>query len=70
MGCYGRVQLQVREAGAGMTANRTHEVSAVDVLSQPEGGGRLGLPFVVAVIGAALVHAVLDLAQATREAAK
>lgn len=48
-----------------MAANRTHEVQAVDVLSQLAGGGKL--PFVVAVVGASLSHAILDLAQAIRE---
>lgn len=46
--------------------NRTHEKQAVDVLTQLE-NGKLGLPFVVAVVGASISHALLDLAQAIRE---
>lgn len=46
--------------------NRTHEKQAIDVLAQLE-NGRANLSYVVAVVGASISHAVLDLAQAIRE---
>ena len=50
--------------------NRLHEQQAVDVLTQLKHGHRNGLPYVVAVVGASISHAILDLAQAIREGNK
>jgi hypothetical protein len=47
--------------------NRIHEEQAVNVLTQLENATGFKLTFVVAVVGASLTHAVLDLAQAVRE---
>lgn len=47
--------------------NRMHEETAIDVLKQLENATGFKLTFVVAVVGASLTHAVLDLAQAVRE---
>lgn len=67
MGGNGRFRLQVREATGSMSEpNRTHEKQAIDVLAQLE-NGRANLSYVVAVVGASISHAVLDLAQAIRE---
>jgi len=48
-------------------SNRLHEQQAVDVLTQLEHGHKEGLAYVLAVVGASISHAILDLAQAIRE---
>lgn len=50
-----------------MKPNRLHESTAADVLGLLQGSRRMSWQFVIVCLGAALVHAILDLAQATRE---
>jgi hypothetical protein len=50
-----------------MKPNRMHESASADILGLLQKGERKSRSYVIAVVGAAIAHAILDLAQAVRE---